>query len=219
MPRVSKKAAALAVDGATGSPGVTGAVELEPIARQALGEITRPANVGALRDVVVADDVATVRFATTQGGYPGWYWTVSIAVNPGLEPSVLETELMPAEGALLAPDWVPWADRLEDYLAQQALEGGATGEGIELEEDGRHGELDDDELDDDDDDDDDEDEDDDDEDDEDDDDLDGGRLADDEADALDGHHDEHDLHGDDGDDVFDGVDIDLHLDDEPHPPG
>ena len=112
-----------------------------------LGEITRPAHVGALRDVVVADDVATVRFSTTQGGYPGWYWTVSIAVNPGMQPSVLETELMPAEGALVAPDWVPWADRLEDYLAQQALEGELAGDDGDSDDD--DGDSDDDDLDDD----------------------------------------------------------------------
>jgi hypothetical protein len=33
----------------------------------------------------------------------------------------MEAELMPGEGALLAPDWVPWAERLEDYRAAQAL--------------------------------------------------------------------------------------------------
>lgn len=194
MARVSKKAAEpVAV------PEAPDAAVLEPIARQALGEITRPANVGALRDVVVADDVATVRFSTTQGGYPGWYWTVSIAVNPGMQPSVLETELMPAEGALVAPDWVPWADRLEDYLAQQALEGALADDDSDDDDD----DSDDDDLDD-----------------ESDDEreIDGGHLADDEADALDDHLDEHDLHGDDGDDVFDGVDIDLHLDDEPRAP-
>ncbi len=98
---------------------------LEPLAREALGEITNPKHVGALRDVTIADDVATVRFSTTQGGYPGWAWTVSIAVNPGMEPAILETELMPGDGALVAPDWVPWADRLEDYLAQQAESGAA----------------------------------------------------------------------------------------------
>ncbi|MBA4248142.1 MAG: DUF3027 domain-containing protein [Microbacterium sp.] len=195
MARAPKKAAAVASTD-----------ELEPVARHALGEITHPSNVGALRDVVVADDVATVRFSTTQGGYPGWYWTVSIAVNPGLEPSVLETELMPAEGALVAPDWVPWADRLEDYLAQQVAD---AEHDDDLDDDD-----DDDDADDDDDDDDEEDDDDDDFDDE----VDGGHLADDEADALDddddhldGHADEHDLHGDD----VNGVDIDLHLDDEP----
>ena len=176
MARVSKKAAAdtAATDAVAdrAAPGQADAAVLEPIARQALGEITRPANVGGLRDIVVADDVATVRFSTTQGGYPGWYWTVAVAVNPGMQPSVLETELIPAEGALTAPDWVPWADRLDDYLAQQAHERELAGE-------------DDDEGDDD-------------------------PEHDDDHEAL----DEHDVHGDDGDDVFDGVDIDLHLDDE-----
>ncbi len=198
----------MVLDAAVPGVAVLDPAVLEPIARQALGEFTRAANVGALRDVVVAGDLATVRFATTQGGYPGWNWTVSIAVNPGMDPSVLETELMPVEGALVAPDWVPWADRLEDYLTQQALEAELAGEGDELDDDG----------DDDDDDDDDGDGDDDDDDDDDDDEIDGGHLADDEADALYDLHDEHDLHGDDGDDVFDGVDIDLHLDDEPRSP-
>ena len=120
MARVSKKAAAdtAATDAVAdrAAPGQADAAVLEPIARQALGEITRPGNVGGLRDIVVADDVATVRFSTTQGGYPGWYWTVAVAVNPGMQPSVLETELIPAEGALTAPDWVPWADRLDDLF-------------------------------------------------------------------------------------------------------
>jgi hypothetical protein len=88
---------------------------------------------------------------------------------------VLETELIPAEGALTAPDWVPWADRLDDYLAQQAhereLAGDAEGDDADDDDDDEHDDAD---------------------------------------EAL----DEHDVHGDDGDDVFDGVDIDLHLDDE-----
>ena len=101
---------------------------LEPIARAALEEITPATTIGAFRDVTVSDDVATVRFATRQGGYLGWFWTVSVAVNPGLEPNVLETELMPGEGALTAPDWVPWSDRLEDYLAQQAADAESEGD-------------------------------------------------------------------------------------------
>jgi hypothetical protein len=194
--RVSKKASpSVAADPAvTDAPAIgaaaasADAMVLEPLARQALGEITHPANVGALRDIVVADHVATVRFSTTQGGYPGWYWTVAVAVNPGMEPSVLETELMPAEGALTAPDWVPWADRLDDYLAQQAHERELAGEtGTDADDESDSDDDVDDAAE-----------------------IDGGHLADDEADAL----DEHDLHGDDGDDVFDGVDIDLHLDDE-----
>lgn len=100
---------------------------LEALARAALAEVAPAKHVGALRGIQSADDVATVRFSTTQGGYPGWAWTVSIAVNPGMEPSVLETELMPGDGALVAPDWVPWSDRLEDYLAQQAEAGEQAG--------------------------------------------------------------------------------------------
>lgn len=141
MARTTKKAAARAAGGAAdraavaaGSAAVTDAAGLEALARGALGEITRPAHVGVLRDITVADDVATVRFATTQGGYPGWLWTVAVAVNPGMEPSVLETELIPAEGALVAPDWVPWADRLEEYLAQQAAEAALRGEELEGDE-------------------------------------------------------------------------------------
>ena len=115
---------------------------LEPIARAALEEITPATTIGALRDVAVADDVATVRFATRQGGYLGWFWTVSLAVNPGLEPSVLETELMPGEGALTAPDWVPWSDRLEDYLAQQAVDAEAEGDDDDSDDDHDHDEHD-----------------------------------------------------------------------------
>ena len=37
----------------------------------------------------------------------------------GVEPSVLEVGLLPAEGALVSPDWVPWADRLEEYLLHE----------------------------------------------------------------------------------------------------
>ncbi len=115
----------------TASAGESAAIDasvLEPLARTALEEGTAAATVGALRDITVEDDVATVRFATRQGGYLGWFWTVTLAVPPGANPSVLESELLPGEGALTAPDWVPWSDRLEDYLAQQAADAdGAQG--------------------------------------------------------------------------------------------
>jgi len=111
---------------------------LEPLARAALEEGTPASTVGALRDIMIADDVATVRFATRQGGYLGWFWTVSIAVNPGMEPSVLESELMPGEGALTAPDWVPWSDRLEDYLAQQAADAQSAGSADDQDSDEDH---------------------------------------------------------------------------------
>lgn len=96
------------------------------VARAALLEITPEANVGALvSEQSEGDGVSTLRFASTMLGYPDWFWTVSVAqltADDGHleQPTVLEAELLPGEGALIAPDWVPWADRLEDYKAAQA---------------------------------------------------------------------------------------------------
>ena len=93
---------------------------LESVAREALHEVTPARTVGALREIVADGDVATVTFSPLMGGYPGWVWTVSVSTMEPDAPSVLETELIPGDGALTAPDWVPWADRLEEYLAHQA---------------------------------------------------------------------------------------------------
>lgn len=91
------------------------------LAREALREITPDATVGELIDQRDAGEhVTTLSFAATMLGYPGWAWTVSVAQLPGEAPTVLEAELLPGEGALLAPDWVPWSERLEEYRAAQA---------------------------------------------------------------------------------------------------
>ncbi len=94
----------------------------EDVARAALTEISPAGTVGDLLERIADEDgTATLRFASTLSGYPGWHWSVSVAETPGEEPTVMEAELMPGDGALLAPDWVPWAERLEDYRAAQAL--------------------------------------------------------------------------------------------------
>ena len=93
------------------------------LGRQALLDITSADTIGEPTGSITEDEdggVVTVYFATTMAGYPGWRWTVSIARVDGVEPSVLETELTPGDGALLSPDWVPWADRLADYKEAQA---------------------------------------------------------------------------------------------------
>jgi hypothetical protein len=90
-------------------------------AREALFEITDPETVGAVAGIDDSVGVVDVYFASTMSGYPSWRWNVSVSTIDGDEyPSVLEAELLPGEGALLAPDWVPWADRLADYRAAQA---------------------------------------------------------------------------------------------------
>jgi hypothetical protein len=98
------------------------------VARDALLEITAESTVGELISETVADDgVVTMLFAATMAGYPGWHWTVSVAELSGEEPTVLEAELLPGDGALLAPDWVPWSERLEDYKEAQAVAAAAAG--------------------------------------------------------------------------------------------
>jgi hypothetical protein len=125
----------------------------QKFALKALLEETPVLTVGAfVGETDNGDNAITYAFAATMPGYPGWNWTITIAHLPGAEPTVVESELTPAEGALLAPDWVPWSDRMDDYRAAQAAvaEAGAVDDDEDLSDD----ELDDDIEDDDDDDDD-----------------------------------------------------------------
>jgi hypothetical protein len=104
------------------------------LALSALHEITKPQTVGpAAGYTLEPDGVVSLRFENRLAGYPGWYWTVSLARVEGAEPTVLEVELLPGDGALLAPEWVPWATRLAEYHAQQAAaaEAAAEAEGDE----------------------------------------------------------------------------------------
>lgn len=94
---------------------------VESVARAALLDLTTAPTIGAVTARRVDDDgTITLDFAAAVSGYPGWHWSVTLAHLPGEEPTVLESELLPGEGALLAPDWVPWAQRLEEYRAAQA---------------------------------------------------------------------------------------------------
>ncbi|MFJ3036261.1 DUF3027 domain-containing protein [Curtobacterium pusillum] len=97
--------------------------DLTARARKALLEVTPESTVGAPAGTVdEGDGVVSVLFANRMPGYPGWRWTVSIAQVEGDEPTVLEVELMPGDGSLVAPDWVPWSERLAEYRAGQDAE-------------------------------------------------------------------------------------------------
>ncbi|MCC4249725.1 MULTISPECIES: DUF3027 domain-containing protein [Microbacterium] len=115
------------------------------LALAALHEITPADTIGpAAGHVVEDDDVVSLRFHTRLAGYPGWHWTVTVAVVDDAEPTVLEAELLPGEGALLAPEWVPWAKRLAEYQAAQAAAAAAGADQDDIDDD----DLDDDDLDD-----------------------------------------------------------------------
>ena len=57
--------------------------------------------------------VVTHAFAASMPGYRGWHWAVTVARALDAETvTVDEVVLLPGEGALLAPAWVPWNERV-----------------------------------------------------------------------------------------------------------
>ncbi|MCD5346441.1 DUF3027 domain-containing protein [Agromyces sp. H3Y2-19a] len=157
------------------------------LAQRALLEVTAPETVGSVvGHIAEGEHVLTLQFAADLAGYPGWHWSVTIARVDDAEPTVLETELMPGEHALLAPEWVPWSERLAEYRAVQAAAAAeaAGADDDEYDETSADDEIDDDEG------------------------LDDGEGDDHDEDDEDDGLDE----GLEADDDFDGIDIDA-LDD------
>lgn len=64
------------------------------------------------------ENVYTFLFAAKMKGYVGWAWSVSLFADDQ-DTTVSEVNLMPGEDSLIAPNWVPWSDRLADYKALQ----------------------------------------------------------------------------------------------------
>ncbi|HEY7721811.1 MAG TPA: DUF3027 domain-containing protein [Pedococcus sp.] len=87
------------------------AVEL---AREAADSIAEPGTVGDHLSMEMVDErLATHYFACTARAYPGWRWAITVARVPrGKVATVCETNLVPGEGALLSPEWLPYAERL-----------------------------------------------------------------------------------------------------------
>jgi hypothetical protein len=59
------------------------------------------------------DRLVLHRFACTSRAYPGWAWTVVVTRAPRTRKvTVDDVVLMPHDGALLTPVWIPWSQRL-----------------------------------------------------------------------------------------------------------
>lgn len=82
------------------------------------------------------EGVVTYFFEGKLKGYVGWRWSVSVFQgDENAEPTVSEVLLVPGPDSLVAPDWVPWSERLADYKALQAeLEAQAALEAEEAED-------------------------------------------------------------------------------------
>lgn len=63
---------------------------------------------------IEADGLAVHEFACVNPAYPGWCWTVVLALaETGLSPTVCDVVLLPGADALIPPAWVPWHERLQ----------------------------------------------------------------------------------------------------------
>jgi hypothetical protein len=83
-------------------------------ARAAAAEIAAAGQVGDHLGVQAdGDRVVTHLFACTDPAYEGWQWAVTVArASRSKTVTVCEAALLPGSGALLAPAWVPWSERV-----------------------------------------------------------------------------------------------------------
>ncbi|WP_329411178.1 DUF3027 domain-containing protein [Streptomyces sp. NBC_00704] len=115
--------------------------EAVDLARAAAEEAAAPGVVGEHAGVVSEGDrVVTHYFECKEPGYRGWRWAATVARASRAKTVTLdEVVLLPGPDAVLAPEWVPWSERLRpgdmgpgDLLPTDAedlrLEPGYTGE-------------------------------------------------------------------------------------------
>ncbi len=86
------------------------------IARGAAIEDSRdPKFVGELVSIDQEDDrIATYLFESSLPGYSGWRWAVTIIrVDEDSPATIADVVLLPGADSLVAPEWVPYKDRIE----------------------------------------------------------------------------------------------------------
>ena len=84
-------------------------------ARAALLDDVDASDVGEhLGAVVEGERLATHQFACTRRGYDGWRWSVTVArASRQKTVTVCEVVLIPGDEAIVAPEWVPYRERIQ----------------------------------------------------------------------------------------------------------
>lgn len=89
-------------------------VQAVDLARGAAVEMAAPDGVGEHVGVQADDErVVTHLFSCLDGAYIGWRWAVTVSrASRAKVVTVSEVVLLPGPDSLLAPDWVPWSERV-----------------------------------------------------------------------------------------------------------
>jgi Protein of unknown function (DUF3027) len=89
-------------------------VQAVDLARAAAEELAGPGRVGDHVDIQVDDErVVTHLFRCEDPAYGGWRWAVTVTRAARAKiVTVSEAVLLPGPESLLAPDWVPWSERV-----------------------------------------------------------------------------------------------------------
>jgi hypothetical protein len=85
------------------------------LAREAAQAVAGRSPVGDHEGVEADDErIVTHFFSSTDRAYTSWRWAVTVVRAPrSKHVTVDEVVLLPGSGALLAPPWVPWSERLQ----------------------------------------------------------------------------------------------------------
>ncbi len=89
-------------------------VQAVDLARTAAVEMAAPDGVGEHVGVQADDErVVTHLFSCLDRAYTGWRWAVTVSrASRAKVVTVSEVVLLPGPDSLLAPDWVPWSERV-----------------------------------------------------------------------------------------------------------
>ncbi len=69
--------------------------------------------------VVEGERLVTHRFEAFVPGYGGWHWYASVArVARSKDVTVCEVGLLPSAASLIAPEWLPWSERVRPEDSQ-----------------------------------------------------------------------------------------------------
>lgn len=104
----------------TGKPDAFLAAAVDT-ARTAVEGITDARTIGAhLAAKSEGDRLVTHLFESKLPGYAGWQWYAVLTRNSRSKVvTVNELGLLPSEDSILAPEWVPWAERVRPEDAQE----------------------------------------------------------------------------------------------------